>query len=865
MGSSALKALAAVALAVVVEGVGPAPAQVPTFRDATGHDFGERITQHHEMQRYVERLAATSPRVVAVDQGASWEGRRLVLAVVTSPANHDRLEQIRETAIRLGDPRATTPVEARELSSRQPVVVWLGGSIHGFELSGSEGLLKLLEHLTTRNDPATLAVLENAVVLVDPVLNPDGRDAFAQLNHQNIGREPSSKREDWANDFNGWEAIKFRTGHYYYDINRDWFAHTYPETGARVPTLRRWRPQVVVDAHEMGPDVEFYFDPPGDPVAPYFPDFASRWFKQFGEDYAEAFDSAGFEYMTRERYNYFYPGYTTSYGSYQGAVGMLFEQGSSRGLALARPDGSVRSLADALEQHYVATWTAVRVAAENRTALLAEYYQAQLDAVADGAAGIRRYLIGPGGDPNLLAELAAMLYRNGIEVDVLTAPVTLAGVRDRVGRTLGERRFPAGTFVVDAAQPRNRLSRTLLEPDVPIPAAFLEWARARVERDENPGFYDITAWSLPLLFNVDGYSSPDGAAATTTRFAGQDRAITLPPADRVPYAYVIDGRQAAALSAAYHLRAQGYRASMTLKPTRVAGSALASGSLVVRTGPNEAGVGAAVRDLARRFTLDVLALPTGLSDSGYPALGSADVIPVQTPEIAMLAEDPIQGYSFGYAWYMLDRQYEIPVTPLRVRSIASTRLDSFNVLIVPEASTSALTAALGDSGLARINRWIADGGTLVALGRSVDLVRESMGAEALRSWYETEDGEQQQRFNVPGAFMRGTLDNETWLSSGYDGQLPVFVNSSRVYLAPEGPPSSRRRVVGRYGQLGDLRLSGHAWIETLERLPGTVFAYEERVGRGRVILFTEDLNFRGYWRGADRLFLNAVVLGPSAP
>ena len=854
--------IVALTLAVVAPA---AQAQGPTFAAVTGHDFGERITLHHQMVSYLERLAQTSPRVTVTVQGTSWEGRKLMLAVVTAPENHARLEAIRDASVRLSDPRSLGAEEARRLIADQPAVVWFGGSIHGFELSGAEGVLKLLEHLVTRDDPATMEVLRNTVVLIDPMLNPDGRDAFATLNHENIGRVPNADPNDWANDFVGWQSVKFRTGHYYFDTNRDWFAHTQRETRERMPTLHAWRAQVAVDMHEMGAGSEFYFDPPGEPYNPHFPEFARHWFVRFGQAYAQAFDSAGFEYMTRERYNYFYPGYTSNRG-YQGGVAMLFEQGSSRGLALERPDGSVRTLADALEQQYVAAWTAARTAAANREALLTDYYESQRGAVTPAANTTRRYLIANEGDPVLVRELVNALRRNAIEVSVLTADAALTNVRDREGAAIGRRSFPAGTYVIEAGQPAGRVARTLLDPETPLPADFLAAARTRVERDENPRFYDITGWSLPLLFNVGGYSTTDARELPTRPLP--DAAVT-PPApltQRAAYAYVLDGRSAASLAALYHLRASGYRAAVLTGPSRFGGSDVPGGSVIVRVGQNEASVHEAVREVAARFGVGVTAMATGLSDPGFPALGSGDfTFNVELPRIALLAEDGIAGYSFGWAWYTLDRQHEIPTTVLRTRSLASMDLADYNVIVIPSASGSGLADAIGDRGKDRLTQWVRDGGTLVTIAGATDFARTQLELIGLRSWYDTDDGKDQQEFRVPGAILRTAVDRGYWLSAGYDGgELPVLVDSDRLLLAPTGPPSSSKRVVARYAERARVLLSGHVWEETLARIPGAVFAYEERVGSGRVIAFAEDPNYRGYFRGANRMFLNAVILGPSA-
>ncbi|UCC81979.1 MAG: hypothetical protein JSW46_13355 [Gemmatimonadota bacterium] len=854
-----LLAIAPTALLLFAASSTPAAAQIPSFAEVTGHEFGERITVHHEMVAYLKALDEVSDRVRVIEQGETWEGRLLLVAIVTAPENHARLEEIRQAAHQLSDARITDPSEAARIMENQPAILWYGGSIHGNELSGAEGLLKMLEHLTTRSDAATMEVLQNAVILIDPMLNPDGRDAFANLNHQNLGRIPNPLREDWNNDFTRWQGTKFRTGHYYFDTNRDWFAHTQRETQARVPTILAWRPQVVVDAHEMGTDSEFFFDPGVDPYAPYFPDHSKRWFDIYMRAYAAAFDSAGFEYTTRELFDYFYPGYTTAM-RYMGAVGMLYEKGSSRGLAINRSDETTLTLSYALEYQYLAAWTAARTSVRERSRLLSEFYESLRADLSEGGQGIRRYLIAPEGDPLHVAELVNMLMRNGIEVSVLTQTARLNNVRDREGTSVGSREFPAGTYVVEAAQPLSRLVRTLLEPDTPTPEEFLREARARIERAESPRFYDITAWSLPLLFNVGGYSTSDSRNVSAERVRGQVVPMARTLDERPGYAYLIDGSAVASLSALYHLEAQGYRTAAIQKPTRIAGRDIASGTVIVRVAQNDESVHEAVREVAERFRLTVRGTDSGLADPGFPVLGSVySVTKAHEPKIAILAEGPISGYSFGSTWYTLDQQYEIPITVMRVGSVSNRNLDRFNVVIVPSVSGAALRRELGDSGVERLTQWIRDGGTLVTLASATDFARD-LELIDLRSWYDLEENEDAQRFNVPGAIFAANLNEHHWMAAGFENmELPVLLNSSRIYLPPEGPPSSSRTVIATYGP----KISGHAWPETLERLDGAVFAYEQNVGGGRVIAFAEDINFRAFWRGANRLLLNAVILGPS--
>ncbi|WP_410336900.1 M14 family zinc carboxypeptidase [Longimonas sp.] len=862
----ATRFVALLTLVLLIAGPASAQAQAPAFEDVTGHAFGERVTQAYQMQDYLQAVANASDRVVVEQSGTSWQGRPLMHAIVTAPENHARLDEIQANAQALGDPRDLSDAEAESIIEDQPAVFWFGGSIHGFELSGSEAALKMLERLATQDDAVTQSILENTVVIIDPMLNPDGRDAFAHHNHNNMGADANPDNQDWANDFTSWEALKYRTSHYYFDINRDWFAHTHKETQARVPVLQDWRPQAGIDSHEMGSDVEFYVDPPTGPVGPFFPEFASRWFESFGDAHAASLDTLGTDYMTRERYNYFYPGYTTSYMSYQGAVGMLYEQGSSRGLALTRPDGTVRTLGDAIQNPYTGFVAALEHTASERETLLTEYVQAHREAIADGEDGTQRYVLtDESGDPHLLAEAVDLLRRNGIEVDRLTESAQLSNVQDRTGASVGSRSFEAGAYVVDAAQPRNRLIRALLEPNVPVPQDFLEEARDRVDRGENPRFYDITAWSLPMLFGIEGYSTSDGSGLSAERVTVSAASESAVQGGEASYAYLIDGTQTAGLPALLDLKEHGHRVAMLQESTRVNGEDYTAGTGIVYAGQSGASVHDDMRDVADQYGLQVEAVGTGLAEGDRPSLGSGQVIYLDTPSVALLAEEGIQAYSFGWAWFTLDRQYDVDASVLRTRSLGRADLSEYDTIVLPETyGTEAIEREAGESGLERLTQWVQDGGTLVTLGSGTDVARD-LELIALRSWYDDEERADSLRVSVPGAMVATDIDRNHWLTAGVPDDFHGLVDSNRLYLPPEGAPNPGQRAGIRYATDGDFTYSGHMWSESEARLPGAVFAYEERVGSGRVIAFAEDLNYRGYLRSGNRLFLNAVLVGPQAP
>jgi hypothetical protein len=557
---------------------GHAKAQVPRFSDVSGHEIAERIALSHQVLRYLDRLEEASPRVRTVRLGESWEGREFRLAIVTSPENHARLEQIRANAQRLADPRRTSPEEAEAIMGTQPVILWIQGSIHGFELSGTEGMLLLLEHLTTRDDEATRRVLEGAVILVEPLVNPDGRDALAHYNHQRMSRQANPERDDWSNDFTSWQSVGFRTGHYFFDNNRDWTAQTQRETRARAAAILEWRPQALVDAHEWTPDVEFFFPhtwgegrPRGGAAR-----YADSWCDEFGASFAAAFDREGRPYTTRERYGCGFPGSipesTTAWAPWQGAVGILFEQGSTRGLAMTRPDGTVRTLRYAAENQYLGSWALLERSARDRERLLREYHDQHRAFLEEDAGGVRRYLLPPSGDPNLRAEAVNLMLRSGVEVHELLEARTLGELVNAEGSPAAGREFPAGTYVVEVAQPR--IVGLLFSP--------------------------AASSTLPYYFNLEAYGTRDGRDLPLRKVAAPlpaptDAARPLEPpthagpleaSDRAGparpgYAYVLDGRQALAIPAARELRQAGHRVWISTSALRIGGRDHTSGTVVV--------------------------------------------------------------------------------------------------------------------------------------------------------------------------------------------------------------------------------------------------------------------------------------------
>lgn len=835
---------------------GPYDPAVPTPASVLGYELGERFTPHHMLMRYVDRVAAASPRVRLDTVARSVEGREVVLLTVTSEANGQRLDAIRADAARIADPRGAPAGAVDAAAGRLPVVVWLGFTVHGPEASGAEAALAVLYQLAAGQDAATRAVLDAAVVLIDPLQNPDGherhvQDVMRMRTALGVPVHPSSPIH-WGT----WPGP--RTSHYHFDLNRDWFAQSHPETRGRIRTMLAWHPHVAADLHEMGSNETYFFPPPQAPINRLVPDVVQRWWDVFAAGNREAFDREGWSYFRREGYDEFYPGYGSSWPIYTGAVGMTYEQASSRGGAIRRDDGTVLTLAEAARHHYAAAWATLETSARNARAIV-QSYRAYRQATIDEAADAPFRAIAFARDTDGRADsLAALLARSGVEVQRLRASAdvrdALAYGDDRPRRTT----LPAGAYVVDVAQPQGRLARVLLEPDVPFDTSFVSDELFRRETGQESQMYDVTAWSLPFAFRVSAWGLrdvPGGLEAVPA---------AAPPAAPATarYGYAFAGGSEAGYRMLGGLLADSVRVWHAARAFRAGGRSFPHGAFVVRVAGNGAGVHDTVRRHALSSGVEVTPLASGGVDAGTD-LGSGSVAFVRPPRVALLRGEPVDGQSYGAAWYAFDQRLRYPTTALDVDGVTGRALDDFDVLVVPAASGGALAGAFDERGEARIAAWVRAGGTLVTLGHATDwLATERLGLARLRpdtTRADTARAGAPLPADVPGAIVRVEADTLSALLAGVgQRELPVLVFSDQVYAVPDdlGPGEA----VLRFAPEARLRLAGYLWPEAPRRLARSVYLWTETQGRGRVIGFAGDPNFRDQWRGLLPLFANAVFL-----
>ena len=521
-------------LGLLVLTVLPAPVVAqqapPSPEQFLGYGIGAQFTDYTGVRAYSRALAEASPLVDYRPYGRTPEGRELIQLVIASPEHMARLDQI--LALNAELTRGVPEARARQIAASNPGVVYFSYGVHGNESSSSEAALWTMWDLA-RGAPEVAGVLDSLVVIVDPVVNPDGRDRYVQWYRSVVGSTPNADpqtrehREPWPGG---------RFNHYLFDLNRDWAWMTQPETRARLATWWRWNPQVHVDFHEMSPQSTYFFFPAAAPINPIYPDHVLEWGRRFGEGNARAFDVHGWPYFTGENYDMLYPGYGDSWPSLHGAIGMTYEQagGGSAGLAFERTDGDTLTLQQRATQHRTSGQATLRTAAAGKTRLLLDYAQAHRTA----GEGHQDILLVPGREPWRLEELIDHLLKQGIEVERSQAGFRAAG-RGYPGMTTRQQ-FPAGTVRVRAQQPRGRLAMTLLEPETELRAEYS---------------YDISAWSLPYAYMVEAHQ-------TTARPQAGWVAVTQANlgAEGVPaagYGYLVEPGTRGAAGVARYLREGG--------------------------------------------------------------------------------------------------------------------------------------------------------------------------------------------------------------------------------------------------------------------------------------------------------------------
>ena len=879
--------------------------RIPTPFSIIGHEVGEKAVRYDPLMRYLEVLAASSDRIRMNPYGKTHEGRTMVHLFITSPKNHQRLDQIKAGNGRLADPRKLASAAAgSELIESHPATAIMAYSIHGDELSSTDAAMQLAYQLVAGTDDGTKSLLEQVITIIDPLQNPDGRERYLASLEQRTGVISSTDGQHIQHN-----PMGGRTNHYGFDMNRDWVSLVSIENQARMKVLTEWNPQFMVDSHEMGPLEGYLMDPPRQPLSPLLPDRNLHWREQYGFDQAAAFDAHGWSYYAKDWNVEFAPIYAGSWVNLTGGASILYEQANVTGAAYKLETGHLLTYREAVHHQLVSSLANLNTLKNNRLGILRDYFEDHLAAVNGDGKLTGTFLMPPHADRTRMARFIDLLGRLAVEYSFAQEPVHLAGATDLWGNKNDELELPAGTLVVKSDQPFRRVVHTLLGFETRPDNSYLKIEREELENHRGSRFFDVTAWNLPMAFGLESYWANEVTDLKLDSKAPMPVREAVDWRSKPKYGYIIDSSCAAVYDVMVRLFEQGCHLRVGTRPFDLYGHSYQPGTIVLRGHENPDNLGEILQELARDFDVSIRPAQTASVGKVGPDLGGPKFVLLHAPRVALLADDMTN--SVGAVWYLLDYRLKMRVSPVS----RSRDLRKYNVLIL------AGRGSVSDG----VKKWVADGGTLIAFGEAAyaiarkdselssvkrrrdvldklavykeDLEREQQADEIEIDFddlwgdgqgdkgnadpKETEDNEEQNEeqskkpassgnaeklkridewqriFKPSGVFVKARIDERHWLGFGLGKFLPVMVGGDTVMMSMY-PTETPVRLVDE----DDLRLSGLLWPEARQRLANSSFATVERHGHGQVILFASNPTHRGWYPAMERLFLNAVFLGP---
>jgi hypothetical protein len=885
---------------------------VPAPDAILGQVHGSRLSHHAEILAGLRALAASSDRIRIESFGRTHEGRELVWAAISTPANLARLDSIRGDLGRLADPRELSDADAERIVEESPAIAWMAYSIHGDELSGSDAALALAYHLVADRSADTTELLDQLVVVIDPCQNPDGRERIIGMVEQSAGYTPNL---DYAAMQRGrWPYG--RGNHYLFDMNRDWMAGTQPESRARWKAVLSFHPQLLVDVHEMWSQDTFLFYPQAKPFNPQLPPGQLTWNRRYAADAARAFDAQGWTYYTREWADAWGPFYSDAWGALTGATGILYEQAATYGFPLRRESGAVLTYREAVHHQATASLANLRTLRSNRAEALRDYLAVGRENVAaDTPGNDRMFVLHRDGNLARTRALVETLLDQGIEVYEATKGFGGNDAERVDGGVFESVIFQAGSLVVYARQPARARVRAFLDFDPRYDREALQAEREELERKGRSKAYDLTGWSLGHAHGANAYwcDTVDVSRRPVER-ASLRAEVEAPESVEDPVAWIVDAADDDALRFAARALELGLAVHASDEPFVVGKRRYERGSFLVRRGENDGTADEiAGRVRAAAAFAGVPAVPTGTSRAPTDEtadLGGQHFRLLVRPRVALLSNAPVSPEGLGHLWHHLDTRVGVPHSLLDAQQLGDVDLRRYNVLVLPPASG---LDTLLEPHLEALRSWVEGGGTLIACGEaSAALTRGRLGLSsvALRQdalddlqefldaaareraarevqidealvwngppettdeaaeeekeeeqsalpFATAEEDERARLFSPQGVTLRATVNVDSWITAGTGAIVPVLVTGSNVFLAK--PPVT---TAVRLERSRELRLGGLLWPEARARLAESSWLTVERVGHGQIVLFSAPPAFRGYHAASARLFANAVVLGP---
>jgi len=810
-------------------------AQIQSPAEFLGYELGDKFTHHYRVVEYFKHMA-NSPNVKLEEYGRTYEDRPLLLAFIASDKNMAQLETIRKDNLKRTGMLEGTP-------TTNVSIVWLSYNVHGNEANSTEASMATIYKLITEHQDW----LENTVVIIDPCINPDGRDRYVNFYSQN-GQMPYNPDPQAAEHQEPWP--RGRQNHYLFDLNRDWAWQTQIESQARLIEYNKWMPHIHVDFHEQGYNSPYYFAPAAQP----YHEQITKWQRDFqtmiGKNHAKYFDENNWFYFTKQVFDLLYPSYGNTYPTFNGAIGMTYEQAGGAGIGIIKQEGDTLTLLDRLTHHTTTGLSTIEITSQQNTKVLTEFEKFFTSPVT----GTYKSFVLKSDNVDKMNHLKGWLDKNKIQYGTASSVKGLKGFNYHTKRSEAFTISP-NDLVVSLNQPKSVLAKILFEPQTKLVDSLT---------------YDITAWAVPYFYGMQAY-----ATSTALNVDVQSTVNNFKPAGVPDNAYAFffkwnsfkDAKMLASLLNA------NIKVRFSTRKLKINGKTFERGTLIIAKRDN--GV------LGNKFEMKIAGLAnaaqhqfdvvsTGFMDNG-PDLGSRNISYLKKPKIAILRGDGVSSLNYGATWYYMEQELNYPFTAINTGAFSRVNLDNYDVLVMQEGGYS----DFGDTELKKITDWVSTGGKLIAIGSSIGKFADSDFASI--SKYNSEDEEeaikkkteanqeenklkpyeQESRENakntIPGAIFKITLDKTHPLAYGYGGYLYSLKTSGRRY----GYLNSQN--VGIIKSKDDL-LSGFAGQYVQQNVGKSMVIGVENKGRGQIVYLVDNPLYRGFWYDYKLMFANALFL-----
>jgi hypothetical protein len=791
---------------------------IPTPKEIIGHEVGEWHVTHDKLVEYMKALAASSDRISIENRGTTYEGRPLLLLTITSPENHKNIESIRQKHLDATDDSFID-------ISKNPIVVYQGFSIHGNEPSGSNAALAVAYYLAAAENIDGL--LNNTVILFDPSFNPDGLQRFAYWANtnksKNINPDPNDREysEVWPGG---------RTNHYQFDMNRDWLPVQLPESKARIASFHKWLPNILTDHHEMGSNSSFFFQP-GIPsrTNPLTPQMNQDLTKEIATYHAKAFDKIGSLYYSEESYDDFYYGKGSTFPDINGSIGILFEQASSRGHAQETENG-ILTFPFTIRNQFTAALSTLEAAKNMRVKIL--QYQQDFYKESRSSGDNKAIVFGDEKDAAKSYLLAEVLKRHQIKIHEVKADFTENGKTFKKGYS----------YVVPMNQKNQRLVKAMFD----VRKTFADSL-----------FYDVSAWTFNHAFGVDYAENIalSKAGNEITDLKMKTGSVSF----KSEYGYVMPWNEYYTPKALNAILQKELRAKVSMKNFKNGGNNYEYGTIFIPVQNqklNAAELHQFLEEVAKESNVSILGVTTGLNEG--IDLGSENFSAISKPKVAMLVGEGIAGNDSGEIWHLFDQRFDMHITRLDMSYFTRTDISKYTHIVIPSSN-------IDNVAIEKLKTWVQNGGILVgykntakwlASNKMINLDFDNSKIDTIKNVSFEDRSLQSGAQYIGGAIFEANIDRSHPINFGYKNEKIALFRNSTMFIKAD-----KKSYNNPIQYTSNPLLSGYISKENSKLIKNTVPFKSQSLGKGKVLVFTDNTNFRAFWFGTNKLLMNTIFFG----